>query len=207
MYLDLTPAYCVQVSFGTDLRLAPRQIGAIRDTVLAMYPAASLPWYFRESYRLDGREYEIGASVAPSTRGTPLTPYNVYLRLVPINDASHYSAPPVRELFQLLKHKTKTDIYCTVNYAFPKGIGVPLFELPFQVSGEHPRDTKVAVHGYNVAVSSAEETYLGSISVNRLLSDAYYYTVSFFESGTLTADFPGLVFTRATDVLRRVHAY
>src|SRR3954447_11311424 len=82
IFPNLGTVSCLQLTFGADIRLSPNQVGAIRDSILAMFPASSVPpWYFREVYGWDDTAYEIAASISVSNRSDPLKPYSAFFRI------------------------------------------------------------------------------------------------------------------------------
>lgn len=206
--LDLARSFCTNLAFGADIELSPSQVGTIRDTVLAMYPAAALPWYFRETYQVDEREYEVAASVSPSTGRELGKPYNVYVRFAGNTRAGDYEGPSVRDLFQMLSHETTSLIYCSVDFAMMATFGSPIVAIPSRIAEplDHV-DGGLDVEQYGVAAFGQDGARQGSILVRPIGSDAYHYTVSFFEPGTLSADFPEQVFSRAINLVNRVHQW
>src|SRR5262245_36805521 len=110
---NLGAVSCAQLTFGADIRLSPSQVGAIRDSVLALFPAQSLPpWYFRELYQCGEATYEIAASVGASNRLDPTKPYSIFFRITQQGEQG-FEAPSISELFRIMQTQEESNAYCS----------------------------------------------------------------------------------------------
>src|SRR5687767_13080303 len=125
IFPDLGAVACTQLTFGADIRLSASQVGAIRDSVLAQFPAASNPpWYFGELYRWNEDTYEVAASISPSTKTDPTKAYSAFFRIQRLGDG-RIDGPSIRELLGMLGQQENIVIYCTGSFVRGAGSGEP----------------------------------------------------------------------------------
>src|SRR5437762_2904881 len=161
MYPELAPAFCTQLSFGVDVRLTAAQVGAIRDSALALFPAATAPWYFRDLYGEEDAPYEIAASVGASGRTQPDKPYNVFVRLTRLNERG-FETPSVHNLFQILAPLEPSLTFCSAQFVIPVGQGSP----PLPLWRGVPQDVgegRLLVESYTVAIQDDDGGPRGSV--------------------------------------------
>lgn len=202
--LDLASVFCTQLSLGVDVPIQPSDLGRLRDTVQAMYPTAMLPWYFRETYTVNGRPYQLAASLGASRAGDPRQPYNVYLQLTLDPQTEAYPAPTVLTLLAALQHEEPAFIFCTVRYTYPPGAGSPRYDLPMTTFEEDDANA-LQIRGLRMASLDEKGQPRETITVERLDGDEYQHSVSFYEIGPLRLDLPERVLQRASALSRRLH--
>jgi hypothetical protein len=123
VFPNLGAVSCTQLTFGADIRLSASQVGAIRDSVLAQFPGASVPpWYFGELYRWDDETYEVAASISASNRQEPLKAYNAFFRIQKPADRP-IDGPSISDLFKILEPQENSLIYCTALFVMIPGEG------------------------------------------------------------------------------------
>ena len=202
--LDLAPSHCTQLAVSLDLRIEPERLGRLRNTVEAMYPRATFPWYFREMYRTDRREYEVVASVGPSSAGDPSAPFNVYVRWGHNTQTQPYETPTVRGLLETLAHDAQVPVFCTAVYGLREGSGTPVLQLPVSVDGAS-LDGPLHIIGYRLFLLDQGGNADAAIGISRSPQGDMIYEISFYEVSALTAELPPRVLNRASQVLGRVH--
>jgi hypothetical protein len=201
MYPELTPAFCTQLSFGVDVRLSPAQIGAIRDSVLALFPTATAPWYFRDIYEKGDALYQIAASVGASGRTQPDKPYNIFVLLSRINERG-FETPAVRDLFQILGPVEPSPTLCAAQFIVPLEQGAP----PLPLWQEIPEISlgRLLVESYTVAVQNDDQSMLGSVLVSQSDPNVLSYTASFSAMGSPSDEFIDEVFRRGVTLMAHV---
>ena len=201
-YPNLDMASCFQLTFGADIRLSALQVGAIRDSILAMFPAASVPpWYFREVYRWDDVDYEIAASISASNRSDPQRPYSAFFRIQKPGEQA-IEGPLVRELLYNLEPQEESAIYCTASFAPPAGDGSTQSLLPSEL---HRDDTgSLLLEAYSVGIYDDSSNRLGAAEIRRIGDTSIFYSISFLQNGKFGAPFASALMDRAVTLFKRV---
>jgi hypothetical protein len=203
VFPNLGMVSCIQLTFGADIRLTPGQVGALRDSILAMFPLASAPpWYFREVYGWGDIAYEVAASISASSRSDPSKPYSAFFRIQTPGEQA-IEGPRVQDLFRVLDPQEESSIYCTASFARNFSEGQPYAALPHEAYRD--RLGRLTLESYSVAIYDETDERIGTAEVRRIGSDTTFYSVSFSEVGRFSAAFSSALLERAAILFRRIH--
>jgi hypothetical protein len=200
---NLGAVSCAQLTFGADIRLSPSQVGGIRDSVLALFPAQSLPpWYFRELYQWGEVTYEVAASVGASNRLDPTKPYSVFFRITQPGELG-FEAPSIGELFRIMEPQDESNAYCSANFGRAVSEGVPQSLLSSDLHRDE--EGRHVLEAYTIGMYNKSEERIGTAEVRRIGDEGHYYTISFFQKGIFSADFSVRLLDRAVRLLSQIH--
>jgi hypothetical protein len=119
-----------------------------------MFPAASLPWYFRELYESGSTSYEVAASVSASSRQEPSKPYNVFVRISELGEQG-FDAPTISDLLAILEFQEPLRVYCSANFYMSIEDGEPV--VPVNLGSYQTHDGKFQVESYTTAIYSVHD--------------------------------------------------
>lgn len=200
---NLDAVSCTQLTFGADIKLSASQVGAIRDSVLAEFPAASIPpWYFGEVYRWNDTSYEVAASISASNRTDPKKAYSAFFRVQRLGDRA-IDGPMVRGLFRILESQENMLIYCTASFVKGSGDGAPYGELASELYQD--KHGKLVMESYSAGIYDNSNGRMASVEVRRFNDESLFYSVSFYREGQLTRDFTNAILDQAVTLFKRVH--